>query len=568
MGCEALALSHKGDAMRSLVRSVGLRLAVRVCRALRIRFLVNPCSGLAFTRVGHLAAEPDCFVKEGLVGRRPWYRGVLLFPRATAANPCLLEYWRQRLWVISSPFWVRLLAPLTEVPALRYHTDPYVTAINETATFGAIQTAYAGQPPSLRLTRQHTEAGEEILQRLGVPKGAWFVGVHCREGGYDSNQPCHRVRNVSIESYYPAMRAVVERGGWCIRLGDPSMTPLPPMPGVIDYAHSPLRSDWMDVFLCARARFMLGSASGLSVLASVFGVPCALANQSLPAIALPYGTADLFIPKLIRSIQSGEYLTLAEIMDGPLGNARFTHCLELARTEVEDNSPEDIRDLALEMLAEIEGTFPETEEDRQLQAAAHACLRPGHYTFGATSRFGRLFLRKHRQLLESNGCVSKQEYLAACCGTPQCPCLQNPKWAARQLCSDTHPVAIQEFPKDVVNPAFESSGIYEDGWVSPAASCILTQPGASTLVVRGTLPQVGPVPIASEVQISVDGEEVLRKVLYPGSVDLTCNVAPVSATRRVEFRFSYAQKLPAPDTRAIGMHLTYLGFAPSGATRE
>ena len=88
-------------------------------------------------------------------------------------------------------------------------------------------------------------------------------------------------------------------------MGDPSMIPLPAMPGVIDYAHSPLRCDWMDVFLCARVRFMLGSASGMCVLASTFGVPCAVANQSLPTVALPYGTADLFIPKLLRSVPSG-----------------------------------------------------------------------------------------------------------------------------------------------------------------------------------------------------------------------------------------------------------------------
>jgi putative glycosyltransferase (TIGR04372 family) len=422
--------------LRGRFVAAGFWLVVLVCRALRVRFLVNPIFPPAFSRIGHLAAEPDCFVKESLLGLRRWCFGVILFSRERAANPCLLDYWRQRLWVISSPFWVRLLTPLAEVPALRCPTDPYVTAMNDTATFGAIQAAYAGREPVLRLTRRHREDGEAMLRRLGVPEGAWIVGVHCREGGYDSNDPYHRVRNVSIEAYFAAIRAIVERGGWCIRMGDPSMTPLPPMPGVIDYAHSPLRCNWMDVFLCARARFVLGSASGLCVLASVFGVPCAVANQSLPAVALPYGPTDLFIPKLLRS-HSGEYLTLSEILRGPLGGARFSHCMELARTAAEDNSPEDIRDLALELLDELEGTFVETEEDRRFQAAARALLQPGHYTFGAVSRFGRSFLRKHRWLLEEpKGRAAKCDYRAPCCGTRECPCLrEGPTWAAKQLSS-------------------------------------------------------------------------------------------------------------------------------------
>ena len=54
----------------------------------------------------------------------------------------------------------------------------------------------------------------------------------------------------------------MERGAWCLRMGDPSMRPMPRAPRVIDYAHSAIRSDWMDVFLCARCRFFIGNTSG------------------------------------------------------------------------------------------------------------------------------------------------------------------------------------------------------------------------------------------------------------------------------------------------------------------
>ncbi|VTR93884.1 Uncharacterized protein OS=Methylocystis sp. (strain SC2) GN=BN69_2093 PE=4 SV=1 [Gemmata massiliana] len=546
--------------MRAVISTIVFRLAVLVCRALRVRFLVNPAFPPAFSRIGHLAAEPDCFVKEGLLGLRPRCVGVLLVPRDDAANPCLLDYWRQQLWVISSPFWVRVFGPLAEIPAFRYPTDPYVTAINDTATFGAIQAAYAGRLPVLKITAAHRVSGESELRKLGVPEGAWFVVVHCREGGYDANEPGARARNVAIETYLPALRAIVERGGWCVRVGDPTMTPLPPISGVIDYAHSPLRSDRMDVFLCARAKFLLGSASGLSVLASVFGTPCALANQSLPAVAFPYGAADLFIPKLLRDLRTGRLLTLAEILGGALGNARFSHCLELAWAETEDNAPEDIRELVLEMLDELDGTFRETDEDRAYRIAYRALLVPGHYTHGAASRFGRRFLRKHRWLLDKPGACAPDPNRTGC-GTLACPCLRNPRWAARQLCTAPAPTAVRSFPQDVIDPALDSGGIYDDGWVAGTAYCVLTQPTGGELVIRGMFPQIGPRPAVSEVSVSIDGQEVLRRVLHAGAVELVCPVPVGEGRRKVELQFSLTQPLTAPDTRTVGMHLTFLGFA-------
>ena len=105
--------------LRNRVRAAGFWLAVLACRVLRVRFLVNPVYPPSLTRIGHLAAEPDCFVKEGILGLRRWCIGVILIERERAANPCLLDYWRQRLRVVSSPFWVRLLTPLADVRALR-----------------------------------------------------------------------------------------------------------------------------------------------------------------------------------------------------------------------------------------------------------------------------------------------------------------------------------------------------------------------------------------------------------------------------------------------------------------
>src|SRR5256885_8476241 len=62
----------------------------------------------------------------------------------------------------------------------------------------------------------------------------------------------------------PAVQEITRRGGWVVRLGDPTMEPFPPTPAVIDYAHSRLKSPATDVFLCGACRFFIGVASGRS----------------------------------------------------------------------------------------------------------------------------------------------------------------------------------------------------------------------------------------------------------------------------------------------------------------
>jgi putative glycosyltransferase (TIGR04372 family) len=408
-------------------------LVVLAFRALRIRFLVNQQHLFPWflKHIGHLAVEVDCFIKEGRQGLRPPYRGVIVLPATPVANRCLLDYWRQYVYVISSPLLCRLLAPLAAQPELRYSVDDYCTAMYATGRYGKIQSANAGRPPLLQLTASHAARGKDRLRQLGVPEGAWFVCVHCREPGYDSGRPEHRARNARIDDYHLAMQAIVARGGRCIRMGDPTMRPLPPMPGVVDYAHSPLRCDWMDVFLCASSRFMLASASGLCAVAAVFGVPSAVANQALPTFALGYHPADLLIPKLLWSEQQKRHLTFPEVAGSAIANLRLAHCLDLANLTVQDNTPEDICDLALEMLDELEGCLVETEDDRRLQAAMLGLYRPGHYGYGAISRVGRRFLSRYRHLLEGTGSLPCPQTVPGC-GTMACPCHHVPNWVATQ----------------------------------------------------------------------------------------------------------------------------------------
>ena len=92
-----------------------------------------------------------------------------------------------------------------------------------------------------------------MLHAAGVPKGAWFVALHVREGKWDRTKTgAFGVVNAEIGTYLSAITAITRRGGWVVRMGDPGMQPMPPVPNVLDYCHSDIRADWMDIFIAAR----------------------------------------------------------------------------------------------------------------------------------------------------------------------------------------------------------------------------------------------------------------------------------------------------------------------------
>ncbi|OGH61376.1 MAG: hypothetical protein A3G34_05160 [Candidatus Lindowbacteria bacterium RIFCSPLOWO2_12_FULL_62_27] len=358
-----------------------------------IRFLP-----IAAQHIGHLVCEPDCYVKEGILGMPRHSFVIVLVKPNRVSNPHLLQYWRQHLRIISSPLLYPLLAPLSWSPILQIDIRHYFLALRSTAHYYAVQKAWAERPPLLALSESDRECGLDCLRTLGVPEDGWFVSVHCRESGYAPNE-AQTYRNADIHNYILAMKAIVEKGGWCIRMGDATMKPLPPMEHVIDYAHLSVKSDWMDIFLCASCKFFLGGSSSLSGAACVFGVPSAVANQAPMAVILPTGSGDLGIPKLVWSRDRQRYLTFGEVLGSTTGDFRATSLFTDAGLMVEENSPEDIKDLALEMLDAVRGAVKYTDEDARLQERFKSLLRPGHYSYGGRARVGKEFLRKYASLL-------------------------------------------------------------------------------------------------------------------------------------------------------------------------
>ena len=365
-----------------------------VCRLFNLRF-----PNVTIRAIGHLCIDVDCYLKEGILGLRPQYNSILLASRKQVANIHMLDYWEKYLKIIRSPFLCALLRPLTEIKSTRYHVYRYSSWIDAKADAYDIQRAYAGRPPLLSLSNSDFTRGWELLNELGIPRDGWFVCVHAREDGYAPNQD-QSYRNSDIRDYFPAIRSITERGGWVIRVGDPTMRPIPEMDHVIDYVHLPIRSDWMDTFLAASCRFFFGCTSGLYCVAHVFGRPSVTVNKAPLSFVLPHGPNDIGIPKHVWSIRESRYLGFKELFSTPIGNYRYGEAYQRAAVRVVDNTPEDIQAAVMEMLDRVEGKSVYTEHDEELQRRFKLLMNQTHYSYGSLSRIGRDFMRKYSHLLE------------------------------------------------------------------------------------------------------------------------------------------------------------------------
>ncbi len=353
--------------------------------------------------IGHMATI-DALLKMKELGWRSWRSVVLLAPPRGTANRHYLNCLERRLTVVTDPGLCESFGPLAEAFGFRVAHALYTPGsglLYFLQALGVIQQEWEaqGRPPLLTLSDFDRQRGRRVLQDLGLPADAWFVCLHVRDGGYHeaegSRHQSHR--NANALDYRAALREITGRGGWVVRMGDPRMKPLPATDGVIDYAHSPAKSDWMDVYLCGQCRFFLGLASGLSNVAFSFGAPCVYVNW-ISNVLPPFSTRDLFIPKLFRSEADGRLLSFGEMFDQEALNLNANYYLIGQKgLSFLDSDPLDIREVVREMLDQLDGRCVYSPEDLRLRGRLDAVLKEkGHQGY---CRMGKAFLQKYRGLL-------------------------------------------------------------------------------------------------------------------------------------------------------------------------
>ena len=369
-----------------------------------VLWLLEPFLRLRFGRVwieriGHLAVNTEVLMRRRRLGRLPYDDTLVLVASGPVSNQTLLSLYRRQTPIFVNNVMsglVSLCRPWLE--RTRFYVDlPFNS--NE-------YDAFNDGPPTVFFNPEEEERGRAGLKRMGIGEDDWFVCFFNRDPSYlkqwapGVDYAYHDFRDTSIENFGLAASYVAELGGYAVRVGAAVSSPLPggmSHPRIIDYA-TRYRDDFMDVYLMAKARFVITSDSGLGQVPTIFGVPCVNTNL----MCADWGAflkSDLFLLKKFVDKKTGRALRLRELIDRGLQRVLEGHVLEREGVAVVENTPEDIRDAAIEMHERLAGRWKPAPEDESLQAAYRAQFGPGSHCHGFPSRVGAAFLRRNREIL-------------------------------------------------------------------------------------------------------------------------------------------------------------------------
>jgi putative glycosyltransferase (TIGR04372 family) len=242
---------------------------------------------------------------------------------------------------------------------------------------------------------KNNKAKNQLIE-LGVPDGAWYVCVHVRGekfyGENENNEVGNSTRNASIDNYFECFKVINAAGGYIIRLGDPCMEPLNYKTSmIIDYAHSPIRNDFLDLYLIKNCRFYIGTLSGPVEVARLFNKSIAITNIYHSSHWYPESEKCLGIMKKLK--YEGKQLSIKETFNLYLtfDPIDFFDWGKLnPDLEYIENSPEEIKDLVLEMLEKINVKKYSLSslqlEFNSFQIAIDKCIVKKKWTSASTSR--------------------------------------------------------------------------------------------------------------------------------------------------------------------------------------
>lgn len=121
----------------------------------------------------------------------------------------------------------------------------------------------------------------DALVAHGLDPSKWIAAVYWKEKDYPFRGN-NEVRMIYDPGPYIAViRHIIENlGGQVVRLGHPTSTELPQLPGVVDLAKVE-GSEWLQLYAVSVSRFFISSGSGPVAYGPAFRVPTAVTNQNI-----------------------------------------------------------------------------------------------------------------------------------------------------------------------------------------------------------------------------------------------------------------------------------------------
>jgi len=259
--------------------------------------------------------------------------------------------------------------------------------------------------PNIYFTDEETKKGIKLLQELGIPEGKQYVCIHNRDNAYlnyfnpKRNWNYHNYRSCNINNFLKAAEVLIARGYYVVRVGSKVSEPLKVNDKrFIDYSLSKFQSDFLDIFLASRCKFFISSDSGISAIPEVFKIPIVYVNKTFMQHIHRWTHNGIYAFKKFYLKSENRFLKFKEIWDLEWGGSNTMEYFKNLNIELQENTPKEIADLAIEMDEKLNNKSESTKEDNLLQEKFWKIFHPNNLR-SSNFKIGKIFLQENQNLL-------------------------------------------------------------------------------------------------------------------------------------------------------------------------
>lgn len=353
--------------------------------------------------MGGLARYPDFYIRHKILNldiQRQLTLDLFFAGRQVANNQILLM-WKRVFPYVFTGFLYRLLHSV-ELVSSRFLGSQRHSLI---CSLNSPQYLLESVPEYLTFSDTEELQGQVGLRAIGIPQGAFFVGLLVRDHAYMANfQPKineehSNCRNCNIDNFISASKELVRRGYYVIRMGAKVAKPFKTNnKKIIDYASSLHRNEFMDVYIAKNCNFFVSTATGFDIVPNcLFNKPAVVLNLTAINDVFEWRRLSVFVAKKYFYFLENRYLSLKEIFDKGLSHLIIDDRIEMeSQGEIicVENSSEEILSTITEAIERLNGTWKSYPEDEELQKRFWSFFPNKIET---TARFSTYFLRKNHE---------------------------------------------------------------------------------------------------------------------------------------------------------------------------
>jgi len=272
---------------------------------------------VGFHRYGHLALEPEIFLAEQEISRadrkikKPVFSLWSLGPKSKQSNRYLARKWSERLTVV--PSWiVSALHDAGEFFRPLKLTEPRLSVTG--SENGLDKTS-----SHLSFSSEEVADGERYLSEIGIDSQRPHVCLIVRDGGHykskgEIESSGYELFNFNINDFANAAAVLIAHGYQVVRMGSGTEQPFTNAPaGVIDYASSNQRSEFLDVYLAATCAFAISTQTGPDAVCMLFRRPVLYVDVTRYSQFFFGSKIATWTP--VRLLKDGKVLNLSEVVN-------------------------------------------------------------------------------------------------------------------------------------------------------------------------------------------------------------------------------------------------------------